>query len=84
MTSDAPPNFGGMLHSPPTEDRNFLDHYFSNIYNKLQLRPIDPEDLAKAKNITPTHAVPAASYKVAIRARMKETFTQGYLTGVAT
>lgn len=36
MTSDAPPNFGGMLHSPPTEDRNFLDHYFSSIYNKLE------------------------------------------------
>ncbi len=36
MTSDAPPNFGGMLHPPPTEDRNFLDHYFSSIYNKLE------------------------------------------------
>lgn len=36
MTTDAPPNFDGMLHSPPTEDRNFLDHYFSSVYNKLE------------------------------------------------
>jgi len=36
MNSDAPPNFGGMLHPPPTENRNFLDHYFSSIYNKLE------------------------------------------------
>jgi hypothetical protein len=35
MTDDIPPNFGGMLH-PPTEDRNFLDHYFSSVYNKLE------------------------------------------------
>jgi hypothetical protein len=25
-----------MLHPPPTEDRNFLDHYFSSVYNKLE------------------------------------------------
>lgn len=36
MIDDAPPNFGGMLHPPPTEDRNFLDHYFSSVYNKLE------------------------------------------------
>ncbi len=36
MTADAPPNFGGMHHPPPAEDRNFLDHYFSSIYNKLE------------------------------------------------
>jgi len=36
MTDDAPPNFGGMLHPPPMEDRNFLDHYFSCVYNKLE------------------------------------------------
>lgn len=36
MPDDAPPNFGGMLHPPPTEDRNFLDHYFSSVYNKLE------------------------------------------------
>jgi hypothetical protein len=36
MTMDAPPNFGGMLHPPPSEDRNFLDHYFSSVYNKLE------------------------------------------------
>ena len=36
MTDDVPPNFGGMLHPPPTENRNFLDHYFSSIYNKLE------------------------------------------------
>ena len=34
--ANAPPNFDGMLHPPPTEDRNFLDHYFSSIYNKLE------------------------------------------------
>jgi hypothetical protein len=36
MSQDAPPNFGGMLHPPPTEDRNFLDHYFASVYNKLE------------------------------------------------
>lgn len=36
MSLDAPPNFGGMLHPPPTEDRNFLDHYFKSVYNKLE------------------------------------------------
>lgn len=36
MSLDAPPNFGGMLHPPPTEDRNFLDHYFESVYNKLE------------------------------------------------
>lgn len=36
MSSDIPPNFGGMLHPPSTEDRNFLDHYFTNVYNKLE------------------------------------------------
>jgi hypothetical protein len=25
-----------MLHPPPTEDRNFLDHYFASVYNKLE------------------------------------------------
>lgn len=36
MTTDTPPNFGGMLHPPPTEARNFLDHYFASVYNKLE------------------------------------------------
>lgn len=36
MTTNAPPNFGGMLYSPPSEDRNFLDHYFASVYNKLE------------------------------------------------
>jgi hypothetical protein len=36
MSQNAPTNFGGMLHSPPTEDRNFLDHYFASVYNKLE------------------------------------------------
>ena len=36
MTTDVPPNFGGMLHIPPTEERNFLDHYFSSVYIKLE------------------------------------------------
>ncbi len=36
MTTDVPPNFGGMLDPPPSEDRNFLDHYFSSVYNKLE------------------------------------------------
>jgi hypothetical protein len=36
MSQDAPPNFGGMLHPSPTEDRNFLDHYFASVYNKLE------------------------------------------------
>jgi hypothetical protein len=36
MSQDAPPNFGGMLHPPPTEDRNFLDHYFASVYNKIE------------------------------------------------
>jgi len=36
MTTNVPPNFGGMLHPPPTEERNFLDHYFASIYNKLE------------------------------------------------
>jgi len=36
MNSDASSNFGGMLHPPPTADRNFLDHYFTSVYNKLE------------------------------------------------
>jgi len=36
MPNEVPPNFGGMLHPSPTEDRNFLDHYFSSVYNKLE------------------------------------------------
>lgn len=36
MTTNAPPNFGGMLHPPPTGERNFLDHYFASVYNKLE------------------------------------------------
>jgi len=36
MSPDTPPNFGGMLHPPPTEDRNFLDYYFASVYNKLE------------------------------------------------
>jgi hypothetical protein len=36
MPNDPPPNFGGMLQPPPTEDRNFLDHYFASIYYKLE------------------------------------------------
>jgi hypothetical protein len=34
--NSAPFNFGGVLHQPPSDDRNFLDHYFSSIYNKLE------------------------------------------------
>ena len=30
------PNFGGVLHPPPTNDRNFLDHYFASVYSKLE------------------------------------------------
>ena len=36
MSIDAPPNFGGMLHPPPSDERNFLDHYFASVYNKLE------------------------------------------------
>lgn len=36
MPSDIPPCFGGLLQPPPNEDRNFLDHYFTSIYNKLE------------------------------------------------
>lgn len=36
MTNDIPPNFGGMLDPPTTDERNFLDHYFACIYNKLE------------------------------------------------
>lgn len=25
-----------MLHQPPTDERNFLDHYFASVYNKLE------------------------------------------------
>lgn len=36
MSLNIPPNFGGMLHPIPAEDRNFLDHYFASIYSKLE------------------------------------------------
>lgn len=36
MSIDAPPNFGGMLHPSPSDERNFLDHYFASVYNKLE------------------------------------------------
>ena len=36
MTADAPQNFGRTLDPPLTEDRNFLDHYFASVYNKLE------------------------------------------------
>lgn len=36
MSTDLPANFGGMLHPAPSDERNFLDHYFSSIYNKLE------------------------------------------------
>ena len=29
-------NFGGLLDPPFSESRNFLDHYFASIYNKLE------------------------------------------------
>ncbi|MEP9317913.1 hypothetical protein ABKS89_12305 [Pseudomonas sp. LABIM340] len=51
---------------------------------RQQQRSIDPEDLAKAKTIPPAHAVLAARYEVAIRAKTKKIFIQGYLFGVAT
>jgi hypothetical protein len=35
MTTDTP-NFAGMLHPPLAEERNFLDHYFASVYNKLE------------------------------------------------
>lgn len=34
--NDAPPNFGGLLEPPISNDRNFLDHYFTSVYNKLE------------------------------------------------
>lgn len=36
MTTDIPPNFGGMLQPPSAHEPNFLDHYFVSIYNKLE------------------------------------------------
>ena len=36
MTKWAPPNLNGMRHPVPTEDCNFLDHYFSSVYSKLE------------------------------------------------
>lgn len=36
MTTDVPPNFGGLLHPPPSNEANFLDHYFASVYNKLE------------------------------------------------
>jgi hypothetical protein len=36
VNDGAPPNFGGMLHPPPSDAPNFLDHYFVNVYNKLE------------------------------------------------
>ena len=33
---DVPPNFGGLVEPPISEDRNFLDHYFASVYNKLE------------------------------------------------
>ncbi|MCP4260702.1 MAG: hypothetical protein GY774_24730 [Planctomycetes bacterium] len=36
VNKGAPPNFGGMLHPPPSDTPNFLDHYFANVYNKLE------------------------------------------------
>ncbi len=34
--TDVPPNFGGLLEPPISNDRNFLDHYFASVYNKLE------------------------------------------------
>jgi hypothetical protein len=36
MSSNTPPNFGGLPHPPLTAGRNFLDHYFASVYNKLE------------------------------------------------
>ena len=36
MIVDEPPAFGGMPHHSPTDEPNFLDHYFASIYNKLE------------------------------------------------
>jgi hypothetical protein len=36
MTTNVHPNFGGLLHPAPADERNFLDHYFASIYNKLE------------------------------------------------
>lgn len=36
MTTDIPPNFGGMIQPPSAHEPNFLDHYFVSIYNKLE------------------------------------------------
>lgn len=49
-----------------------------------QTRSIGPEDMAKAKNVPPAHAVLAARYEVAIRATTKKTFAKGFLCGVVT
>jgi hypothetical protein len=36
MSTNTPPNFGGFLQPPPSTERNFLDHYFASVYNKLE------------------------------------------------
>lgn len=36
MSTNTPPHFGGLLHAPATAERNFLDHYFASVYNKLE------------------------------------------------
>jgi hypothetical protein len=43
-----------------------------------------PEDVAKANNVPPAHAVLAARYEMAIRARTKKTFALGFICGAAT
>jgi hypothetical protein len=36
IMSDAPPGVGGFAEPSFSNDRNFLDHYFACIYNKLE------------------------------------------------
>lgn len=46
-------------------------------------RPTTPENLAKANNVSPTHAVLAAHDELAIRARAKKTFAPRFICGAA-
>lgn len=46
-------------------------------------RSTTPEDLAKANNVPPAHAVLAARYEMAIRARTKKIFALGFICGAA-
>jgi hypothetical protein len=36
MSNNRRPNFDGSQQPPPSTERNFLDHYFASVYNKLE------------------------------------------------